>query len=310
MPMPTSRLTPLAVVLPLLLLAGCDAEGLKLPGFGDRSPDAAASAPSGPPAVSPLEVPIETGQGARPLGTANRETVGVAAFAAQGADWSAVVDGKAAALTRPGARPVRITVRRIDFDGGVEFVGALGGQAFALTIRAADCAGGAPLSASVRYSGRTNAGCAAPATAEQVATIAAAAPAPTPRKAAPKPAAARPAAPAPAAAAAEAASAATPPAATPTPEPATTAAPPAGASAPTDAAPGETTPATVQTTPAAPADTTPADTPPATTAPASGTAETPATPATTTPAPIIVPGGPTSLPGTPALATTPPAAGQ
>lgn len=300
MPMPTFRLVPLAVAVALpLLLAGCDAAGLKLPGFGDRSPDAAAQGHSGPPTVSPLEAPIETGQSATPVGTANRETVGVAAFAAQGADWSAVVDGKAAALTRQGAKPVRIPVRRIDFGAGVEFVGVLGSQAFALTVRAADCEGGAPMTASVRHSGRTSAGCAAPATAEQVATIAAAAPAPVARRpAAPTPAAPKPAAAAPAAAA----PAATP--ATPASEPAATA--------------GETPAAT--TTPAGPTPTTPPPAAtPATTEPAPSTPEEPATeapaqeeaPTTAEPAqPVVVPGGPTTLPATPVLPPLPPSPDQ
>lgn len=281
MPLPTPRLTPLAAVVLPLLLAGCDAAGLKLPGFGNRNPEAAAAPThSGPPAVSPLEVPIETGQAATPLGTANGKTAGIAAFAAQGADWSAVVEGKALALTRPGAKPVRIAVRRIDFGGGVEFAGSLGGQPFALTVRADECAGGAPLSASVRYSGKTATGCAAPATAEQVATIAAAAAAPAPRK--PAPAAAKPK-PAPAKPAATAPAATTPPA---------------------------EAPATPTATPEAPA-ATPAATPPA------ATPETPETPKTETakpadekPAPIVVPGGPTALPNTPVLPPLPPALNQ
>lgn len=297
MPMPTSRFTLLSAVMLPFLLAGCDATGLKLPGFGDRASDA-TPAPAGPPAVSPLDVPIETGQAVTPLGTANRATAGVAAFAARGADWSAVVDGKAAALTRPGAKPVRISVRRIDFGGGVEFVGSLGGRAFALTVRAADCADGSPLSATVKYSGKSLAGCATAATADQVKTIAAAAAAPAPKKpAAPKPTAPKPA-PAPEPAAAEPVAAGTQ-----TPEPAT---PPV--TTPPVTPPAATTPAAATPDAATPDVTTPVPTPaqPVTTPPETST---PATPSATTP-PIIIPGGPTTLPAAPVATTPAPAASQ
>lgn len=289
MPMPTSRFTLLSAVMLPLLLAGCDASGLKLPGFGDRSPDAAAPAPSGPPAVSPIDVPIETGQGATPLGTANRATAGVAAFAARGADWSAVVDGKAAALTRPGAKPVRIAVRRIDFGGGVEFVGTLGGQAFALTVRATKCADGSPLSATVKYPGKSAAGCATAATADQVKTIASAAAAPAPKKpAAPKKAAPKPA---------------------PAPKPAEPAAPatePAAASAtePSATTPEVTTPEV--TTPPAPTPEVTTPEQPATGTPATGSSDTPTPPVP----PVIIPGGPTALPAAPVVTTPAPAASQ
>ena len=273
------------ILVPLLplTLAACEGAGLNLPGFGNRTPEAAAPVQEGPPAVSPLEQPIETGAG-RPVGTANAETVNVVAFAADAPGWSAVVDGKAAALARDGARTIRIPVRRIDFGSGVEFAGSIGNQAFSMTVRADDCADGSPMSASARVGGKSLApGCARPATAEQVAQIAKAAPAPAP-KSAPKPK------PVPAAAP-KAAAPATP---MPTPPSVTTTTP--TPTTPTTPTTTQTTPTTT-TTPDAPASTTPA----------------PSTTPTTTPTPtsptVVIPGGPTSLPPVvvvpPAPATTP-----
>jgi|GEM_PF-3602986 len=285
------------VVLPLLplTLAACDGKGFSLPGFGSRSPEASAPAqegPSGPPAISPLEQPIEVGAG-KPVGTANAETVNLAAFAATAAGWSAVVDGKAAALSREGARTIRIPVRRIDFSGGVEFAGSAGSQAFSLTIRAADCADGSPMSAAARLGGKSLApGCASPATAEQVAQIAKAAPAPAPKAApkpkpapAPKPKAAPPAETAPAEAAPAANAPAPTPAPTPTPAPESTTAPtPTPTPTPAIVVPGGPTslpsgPAAA-TTPSAAATPTPTPTP----TPAATPTPTPTpTPAATNP---------------------------
>lgn len=260
------------VLVPLLplTLAACEGAGLNLPGFGNRTPEATAPVQEGPPAVSPLEQPIETGAG-RPVGTANAETVNVVAFAADAPGWSAVVDGKAAALARDGARTIRIPVRRIDFGSGVEFAGSIGNQAFSMTVRAADCADGRAMSASARVGGKSLApGCAGPATAEQVAQIAKAAPAPAP-KVAPKPK--------PAPAVKPKVTTPTAPA-TPMPTPPTVA----------------TTPTTATTTP-----TTPTDAAPTPNAP---TSTTPATPAATSPT-VVIPGGPTSLP--PVVVVVPPA---
>lgn len=225
------------VLVPLLplTLAACEGAGLNLPGFGNRTPEAAAPVQEGPPAVSPLEQPIETGAG-RPVGTANAETVNVVAFAADAPGWSAVVDGKAAALAREGARTIRIPVRRIDFGSGVEFAGSIGNQAFSMTVRAADCADGRAMSASARVGGKSLVpGCAQPATAEQVAQIAKAAPAPAP-KVAPKPK------PAPAVTP-KAAAPATPATPMPTPPTVTTPTPtPVPTPTPTPDAPTSTTP--------------------------------------------------------------------
>ena len=70
-----------------LTLAAC--EGTGLPGSGSQQ-EPAAQGHKGPPDVSPLEAPIETGGGKTPVATVNPETYNTAAFSARAA-W----------LTRP-----------------------------------------------------------------------------------------------------------------------------------------------------------------------------------------------------------------
>ncbi|MRX50782.1 hypothetical protein GI374_10055 [Paracoccus sp. S-4012] len=182
------RRAALILALPLTL-AACDEQMLAgLPGF-DRAEEAPAVpippvAPQ-PPAVSPLEVPIEVGGQAVAMGTANAATVDVTAFTARGnaPAWTVAIAGDRATLSREGARDATVTVRKINFAQGVEYAGELGGSVFSLNIRAAECKDGAtgskwPMTAVVRWSGRGYPGCAAPAGSEPAVRAAPAAGAP------------------------------------------------------------------------------------------------------------------------------------
>ena len=228
----SSRLALIALVT--LPLAAC--EGTGLPGLGSQQ-EAQVQGHQGPPGVSPLEQPIETGAAeARAVATAEAATYNTNAFSARGNEpaWSVDVAGSTAIYTtpeNPKGRAVRVD--RLAFAKGVEYVGVLNGRPFALTVRGTPCRDSMSgqrftMSAELKVSGRTERGCAAPASAEVASAVAATrAPAPAaPKAAAPKPAASRPAAAKPAPA----------PTPTPTPSPAADAAQTAPAS--------DTTPAT------------------------------------------------------------------
>ncbi|QEU09707.1 hypothetical protein [Paracoccus yeei] len=256
--------------------------------FQQSEPEAPAH--SGPPTVSPLDQPIETGAEAIPVSTAEASTMQTAMFRAAGNGWVATASDKTAVLERAGAKSVGVTVRRMTYGRGVEFVGSMNGQVFSLNIRAAECdtgSGKAPFSARLKVGSQSMTGCAAPTDTMPKAQVKAASAAPKP-KAATKPAtpAAKPAtpasAPAPAAPPAPAAAPATEPASTPesTPAPAAEPATPPAAETPAPA-------------PAEPAATTPA--PAATSAPEAVPAE-PAPAADPVPAPSVV------LPETPPAA--------
>lgn len=261
------------VALMILPLAACEGTGFNL------NPDAQAEAPATPraPAVSPLEQPIETGGGSRPVSTAERVTYNTQAFTARGNEpfWSVDVAGSTAIYKTPeNQRGQAIRVERLTFAKGVEYIGVRGGLPFALNIRGTECRDSMsgerfPMTAVLTTGGKREEGCAGPASAEVAQAVAATrAPAPaqpkaaTPkRRSAPKPAA-RPAA-APAAASTAVASTAAATASTATESPAESSTPAA-------------TPATQDSTTA-----TPATTKPSVQAP---TMVLPATPPTTTPA--------------------------
>lgn len=280
------RRAALLVLLPLSL-AACDQKlsNLHLPGLNRNPPGTQAVAPAAPrgEAVSPLEVPIEVGGAAKPLGTANAAVAGVDRFTVQGASFLAAVRGPNAAVRREGARDVQASVRRVDFGSGVEFVGAYAERTFSVNLRVAECrnsSGNWPMTATMKLAGSTQTGCAAPTGNEPrgfaatLPTIKPVAAKPAVKKAAPKPAAPKPATePAPATtattttptepAAKPATPAPTEPAAKPaTPAPTEPAAKPV-TPAPTEPAPKPAEPAS---TPAAPAATTPSSTTTSTTA--------------------------------------------
>lgn len=259
-------MTPRLALIALMTLPLAACEGVTLPGMGSGSETApAAQGHRGPPGVSPLEQPIETGDEARPVTTAEASTYNTAAFSARGNEpfWAVDVAGSTAIYKTPdnqSGQPIR--VNRLNFAQGVEYVGVRGGRPFVLNVRAAECTDSMsgdrfPFTARLTVSGQTQAGCAAPA-APEIAQAVAATPAPAPaapkqaapRRAAPRPAAARPA-PAPA------------PAETPAQAPAETpaAADPAPASTPA-ATPSDPSPATPSGTAGAPVSDGTADLPP------------------------------------------------
>lgn len=258
------------IALMTLPLAAC--EGANLPGLGTAT-EPQAQGHQGPPGVSPLEQPIETGAEIRPVSTAEAATYNTAAFSARGNEpfWAVDAAGSTAIYKTPDnqrGRPIR--VNRLVFAQGVEYVGVHAGRPFVLNIRAGKCQDSMsgqdfPFTARLTVSGRSETGCAAAATAE-VAQAVAATRAPAPAAPRTTPVAARPAAtraaPAPAA---QTPAAQTPAAQTPaTPSPART--------APTGTAPAEPSPANPAS--AAPQNQTPQTDAPVTPPPASGTVST------------------------------------
>ena len=166
-----------------LALAGCDSQAmqtmqnLRMPWDKTEPVAAAPAAPAVPtipeptgasPTVQPLEIEGRTAK----VATADAETLAVTDLTAAGEGWAASVKGTTARFEPAGGKAANITVRRIPYSGGVEYIGVLGGQPFVLRVNAQDC-GGQPLTATVRASGRTLPGCAAPAAAAAAATPAA-----------------------------------------------------------------------------------------------------------------------------------------
>lgn len=283
-------MTPRLALIALMTLPLAACEGVNLPGVGGDTA-AQVDGHKGPPGVSPLEQPIETGAEIRPVSTAEAATYNTAAFSARGNEpfWAVDVAGATAIYKTPdnqNGRPIR--VNRLTFAQGVEYVGVHAGRPFVLNVRAAECQDSMsgqdfPFTARLTVSGKTETGCAAAATAEVAQAVAAIrAPAPAAPRAATvtrRPAATRPA---------------TVPAAEATPAP-----------APAPTTTSDTTPAPAAQQPTPPAATAPAASPtPA--APASeGTGNLPATPAAdSTPAPATTPVAPI----VPQLRVLPPAA--
>lgn len=242
----------------------------------------AAPAHSGPPTVSPLDQPIETGGEGTALATAEASTMGTAMFRAAGSGWTVTAADKTAVYERTGAKSTAVTVRRMTYGRGVEFIGTMNGQVFSLNVRAQECDSGAgktPFSANLRVGSQRLTGCAAPTDIMPKAQVKASSAAPKP-KSTPKPA----------------------PAATPAAEK-----PPVPAAATT---PSPATPAPATASPTAPAATTPEPTTPAATAPATSTvttptATTPATPAPETAPAAAAPAATTPEPAAPATTPTP-----
>ncbi|MCZ0961241.1 hypothetical protein [Paracoccus benzoatiresistens] len=287
-------MTPRLALIALMTLPLAACEGVNLPGLGTAAPQVQGH--KGPPGVSPLEQPIETGAELKPVSTAEASTYNTTAFSARGNEpaWSVDVAGSTAIYKTPDSskgRPIR--VNRLAFAQGVEYVGVHAGRPFVLNVRAAECEDSAsgqdfPFTARLTVSGKSQAGCAAPATPEVAQAVAATkAPAPAaPRQATTtrRPAAARPA-PTPAAATEEK-PAATPATTTPA---ATTPAPEAVEQTPPASTPATTTPPAAST-PAAPA--------------SEGTADLPPPPAADAPAAATTPAAPV-LPATPAAPAAP-----
>lgn len=172
------RFALLALLLPPL--AACDeaARSDLRQGFGIGAEETQPEDPAKPrpPAVSPLDVPIETGTAeAVPATNANAETLNTQAFAARGNEpfWSVDASGSTAIYKTPENQNGRqVSVNRLFFAQGVEYVGTLDGLVFKLTVRGTDCTDSMsgekfPMSASLTVRGKTYQGCAAPAEAAQ-----------------------------------------------------------------------------------------------------------------------------------------------
>ncbi|MDS9466045.1 hypothetical protein RGQ15_00445 [Paracoccus sp. MBLB3053] len=212
-----------------------------------------ATGHSGPPGVSPLEQPIETGAESVAVATAEASTMNTAMFRAAGSGWTVTASDSRAVYERSGAKSTAVSVRRVTYARGVEFIGTMNGSVFSLNVQAAECKtgdGSTPFTAKLRVGSQRLTGCAAPTTTMPKAQVTASSAAPKP-KSTPKPAAVAPAA-KPAETAAPASTEATPaPAVEPATTSTTTTAPPAASVSP---APAETTPApVVSETPETPA---------------------------------------------------------
>ena len=274
----TFTLTPRLTVLALLTLplAACDGAGL--PGLGSEQPQVEGH--RGPPTVSPTEAPIETGEAeGRPIATAEARTHNTAAFSARGNEpfWAVDLAGNTAIYKTPSnQRGQAVRVNRLTFAEGVEYVGVLGGRPFVVNIRGTDCQDSMsgerfPMSATLTVSGRSERGCAGPASAEVAQAVAATrAPAPAAPRTTSRPATSAPAATRPAS------------------SPATTTAPAPDLTSEDSPATGTTTPATTSPEPEA-------TTPPTGSTPAEAPAtDTPATPADDTGASSPASGSPAS----------------
>lgn len=159
-----------------LPLAACDEAAMAdlRQGIGMESEEPQPEEPAKPrpPAVSPLEVPIETGTAeAKPAVNANAETLNTTAFVARGNEpfWSVEVSGNTAIYKTPGNQSGRkVNVSRLTFAQGVEYVGTMDGLVFKVSFRGADCTDSMsgeefPMSASLTARGKTHNGCAVPA---------------------------------------------------------------------------------------------------------------------------------------------------
>lgn len=173
-------------VLPLALAACDDAAMTDLKAGLGMKPEVAEQpetppGPPVPPSVSPLEQPIELAGGEQIAApTAQAETLNTTAFTARGNEpfWSADASGDTVVYKTPENQTGRrISVRRLNFAGGVEFIGVLDGAAFALTVRGTDCVDDMsgekfPMSSTLKIGGRMSNGCAAPAAAATPAAAA------------------------------------------------------------------------------------------------------------------------------------------
>lgn len=218
------------LILAPLALAACDEQAMKdfkMP--WDKETVEAPAEPAGPPRlqtpeVSPLKQAIEIEGAERvAVATADAATLNVTAYSARGNEpfWQVDVSGDRAVLKTSGAKDRSVTVRRIAYAKGVEYIGTLNGRPFSVNIRGTACKDSMsgekfPMTATLRSAAVNGAGCATPAQA---------APPKAPAKAAAK-TAAKPAS-APAKASAPTPTPATAPAATPAATPAANPATPA-----------------------------------------------------------------------------------
>lgn len=260
------RLSLVLLAVAPLALAACTDPFAGLGKKPEPAPAVAVEAPKPepirPPAVSPLDQPIEVAV-LENAATVDAAVNAVSMFKAVGNEpfWSVHVGEGRAVYSTPDLSARSVKVRRIAFAKGVEYIGVMNDKAFALRITSGACSDGMSdkaheFTARLTANGRSNDGC-ADATTEvppkAPAAKGASKPAAPKTSAKPKPAKPAPTAPT------------TPPPVTPTP----------------------VTPAPVTPTPVTPAPVTPTTPAPVTPVPA-----TPPVP----PAPIVIPPSPLVLP--------------
>lgn len=239
----------------------------------------AAEQPKGPPAVSPIDSPIETGAEGTPRATAEARTHGTSMFRAAGAGWTVTANNSRAVYERSGAKSTAVSVRRMSYAGGTEFVGTMNGSVFSLNVQPGECKSGdatLPFSAKLRVGTQRLNGCATATDTMPKAQVTASSAAPKPKSTAKPKAAAAPAA------------------------------KPAATETPASTTPASTTPPAVVTEPTPAQNPVPATPEPATTAPVTSTTlEAPASTPATTPAPSApaVPAPELVLPPTPPATT-------
>lgn len=142
---------------------------------------AAAPAPAkpsipDPTGASPLEQPLEVaGVAAIPVATVDAATRGVSDYTAAGEGWSATATGGKVVFARAGGKSATVSVKRLAYAKGVEYVGTLNDKPFTLNIRGTAC-GDKPMTATVRANGTTYSGCAMPGAAAPAAKPAAKSP--------------------------------------------------------------------------------------------------------------------------------------
>ena len=170
----TSRFVLLALPLALAACSEQAMEDFRMPWDKPEPPPVAAPAEPAKPSIpeptgaSPLVQALQVDGATAKIATADSETLAVTDFVAAGEGWNASVQGTTARFERPGAAAASVTVRRIPYSGGVEYIGTLGDQPFVLRVNANDC-NGEPLTASLRANGKNYSGCASPAGAKTAA---------------------------------------------------------------------------------------------------------------------------------------------
>ncbi|MFD1797702.1 hypothetical protein FQV27_10915 [Paracoccus aurantiacus] len=172
----------LALVLLPLALAACDEQSMKdfrmpwdkpLEAAPPPAPVDPMQTPLVDPAVSPRDVPIEVAGEQAAAATAESETLNTAAFTGRGNEpfWRVDVSGTTAKYSTPENQSGRnVTVRRLVYAGGVEYIGTLDGAPFSVKFSGADCVDSMsgekfPMTAVLRVGTRSNMGCASPAAA-------------------------------------------------------------------------------------------------------------------------------------------------
>ncbi|MBU2958084.1 hypothetical protein Q4511_10375 [Paracoccus sp. 1_MG-2023] len=175
-----ARLALLALIT--LPLAGCDSAAMtdlrRNIGLEEAAPEPQDPAQPRPPAVSPLEQPIETGAEApRAIPGAEPLTYNATAFVARGNEpfWNVEISGGSATYRTPDNQNGRsVSVDRIVFADGVEYVGVLDGRPFVVNLRAQECQDTMadekfPLTASLTVRGQKLSGCGQTATVNTAA---------------------------------------------------------------------------------------------------------------------------------------------